>query len=213
MISCRNLSFYYGKRNILNNVSINLPCDGVYALIGENGVGKTTFLKIILNILKTNGVDNSYLEDSSFALSEDALYDNLTVYENLYYHALLNGIAISKIDGVINDCHISSYKDIRVKKLSKGTKQKVLIAKCLLQDVHLYIFDEPYNGLDPKESINFNNLVIRLKEKGKLVIISSHILSGINDIYDYIILIKDKDIHLYDKNNMHDIKDFFREDI
>lgn len=213
MISCRNLSFYYGKRNILNNVNINLPCDGVYALIGENGVGKTTFLKIILNILKTNGVDNTYLEDSSFALSEDALYDNLTVYENLYYHALLKGITISKIDGVINDCHISSYKDIMVKKLSKGTKQKVLIAKCLLQDAHLYIFDEPYNGLDPKESINFNNLVIRLKEKGKLVIISSHILSGINDIYDYIILVKDKDIHLYDKNNMHDIKDFFREDI
>ncbi len=213
MISCRNLSFYYGKRNILNNVNINLPCDGVYALIGENGVGKTTFLKIILNILKANGVDNTYLEDSSFALSEDALYDNLTVYENLYYHALLKGITISKIDEVISDCHISFYKDIRIKKLSKGTKQKVLIAKCLLQDVHLYIFDEPYNGLDPKESINFNNLVIRLKEKGKLVIISSHILSGINDIYDYIILVKDKDIHLYDKNNMHDIKDFFREDI
>ena len=213
MISCRNLSFYYGKRNILNNVNISLPCDGVYALIGENGVGKTTFLKIILDILKTNGVENTYLEDCSFALSEDALYDNLTVYENLYYHALLKGITISKIAEVMDECHISSYKDIRVKKLSKGTKQKLLIAKCLLQDAHLYIFDEPYNGLDPKESINFNNLVTHLKEKGKLVIISSHILSGINDIYDYIILVKDKDIHLYDKNNMHDIKDFFREDI
>ena len=210
MISCRNLSFYYGKRNILNNVNIDLPKEGVYALVGENGVGKTTFLKLLINILKADGIVNPYLEDSSFSISENALYDNLTVYENLYYYALLKGIALNKINEVINKCNLKDYKDIRIKKLSKGTKQKALIAKCLLVDSHLYIFDEPYNGLDPKESINFNNIIEKLKAKGKLVIISSHILSGIEDICDYVILIKDKDVHLYDHHNIHDIKDLFK---
>lgn len=213
MISCRNLSFYYGKKNILKMVNINLPCDGVYALVGENGVGKTTFLKIILNILKTKGVDNSYLDDCSFSLSEDSLYDNLTVYENLYYYALLKGIPFNRVEEVLNKCNISSCQDIKVKKLSKGTKEKVLIAKCLLLEAHLYIFDEPYNGLDPKECINFNKIIKNLKEKDKLIIISSHILSELDDIYDYVILVKDKNIHLFDKNNIDSLKSFFKEDI
>lgn len=213
MISCRNLSFYYGKKKIISNVDIDLPREGIYALVGENGVGKTTFLKILLGILQADGVDNSYINDCSFNLSEDSLYDNLTVYENLYYYALLKGIAFERIEEVIYKCNISEYADVRIKKLSKGTKQKVLIAKCLLLDAHLYIFDEPYNGLDPREVNNFNNILKTLKDMGKMIIISSHILSGLDDIYDYVILVKDKNIHLYDKNNISSIDELFREEI
>ena len=213
MISCRNLSFYYGKNSVLEDVNIKLPKEGVYALVGENGAGKTTFLKLLLAILKADGITNDYLENCSFSITEKALYDNLTVYENLYYLALLKKISFKKIDEVINKCHLESYKNKRVKKLSKGMKQKTLIAKCLILDSYLYIFDEPYNGLDPKESANFNELIKDLKVKGKLVIISSHILDDLSNICDYVILVKEHNIHLFDKNNISSLSSLFREDI
>ena len=213
MISCRNLSFYYGKKQILNNINIELAKEGVYALVGENGVGKTTFLKLLLNILQSDGIDNDYLKSCSFVLNDDALYDNLTVYENLYYFALLKKINVKNIEAILSKCHILDYKSVKIKKLSKGTKQKVLIAKCLLQDCYLYIFDEPYNGLDPKECDNFNTLIKELKKQGKLVIISSHILSGLSDIYDYIILIENKDVYMYDKNKISSLASLFRKNL
>lgn len=205
----KNATFNYGSKDILKNISIRINHPGIYALVGENGSGKTTFLNLILGILPQKGITSPGKDKMSFMMLQNGYNNHLSVKDELKWHAYLRNINKNRINEVINLCDLDKYKDYKMKKLSLGNVQKVLIAKALMEDKQAYIFDEPLNGLDPKAIMMFRDIVKDLKEQGKIIIISSHILKELDDIADYIIHIKDKHVKLYNKKNIDNIEELF----
>lgn len=202
MYSYKNLSFYYGKKMIFKDINININNGEVIALVGNNGVGKTTLLNLIKNINEKNfNIKTSYLDNVI------PFYNNMTVFDNLYYYSLLSSISKEKIENILNELFITKYKNILYKNLSLGTKQKVNLARCLIEDSEIYLFDEPLNGLDPKSIIIFNNIIKRLKNANKAIIISSHLLNEINTIADKYLYLNHQSINNYNKNELEKLKE------
>lgn len=171
--SYKNLSFYYGKKKILDNVNITLNSGDVIALVGSNGVGKSTLLKIIAGLIS---VRNESKLDTSFLINDPAFYPYLTIKQNLIYFSKIYKNKLLDIDDVLNLVKLKHYERLKYNKCSLGMKRRLAIAKCLLKDADIYIFDEPLNGLDAKSIIDFREIIMFLETKNKIVIISSHIL-------------------------------------
>lgn len=210
-ISCRNLSFSYGKKKIFANINLEIAHPGIYALVGSNGCGKSTLLKLLLGIIPSKHVIPCKYDATSFMLDDNALYENLTVRENLIYFNMLKGGQKENLAKVLDLLDIKMYQNTKIKKLSLGTKVKASIAKTLLCDSAVYIFDEPLNGLDPKGVIKVRNILKNLQRQKKIVIISSHLLKELNDIADYIIFIDNKKLKMFNKNEVSDIETLFKE--
>lgn len=207
-ISCQNLSFSMGKNTLFDNVSFEINEKDIIALVGENGVGKTTLLKLICSLIKSKNINNNL--SISFMFSNKCFYPYLTGYQNLLYFASLENISVKKIDKYLKLLELYNNKDKLYKKYSLGMKQKLAICLTLIKDKDLYIFDEPLNGLDPKSIIIFNNIINDLKENNKTIIISSHILKEL-DYANKILFIKNKNIYSYNNVNDYNYYDIYLE--
>lgn len=193
----KKLTKQYSKRYALNDLNLNVSKGDIYALVGQNGAGKTTFMMISTGLVKpTSGKFSVFGEDYSTeiplgkgprigALIEGpGLLMNMSGYDNLrtkcilmerdkpdYIHSLLNLVSLEK------------DKDKKVKRYSLGMKQRLSIAMALVDNPDLLILDEPINGLDPQGILLVRNLIMDLnKEKGITFIISSHILTELSII-------------------------------
>lgn len=184
--SYENLSFYYGKKVVLKNISFTMESGDVIALVGDNGVGKSTLLKIISGIIPTQNVP---IVKASFMINTPSFYPYLTGYQNLTCFANLYSEKLIEVDEVLNIVDLNKAKDKKYEKYSLGMKKRLGIAKCLLQDADIYLFDEPLNGLDAKSIAIFRNIIKMLKSKGKAVIISSHILGELDKYANKVLLI------------------------
>jgi len=171
-----NLSFYYGKKIVLNNINFKLNRGDVVALVGPNGVGKSTLLKIIAGIIGNKKV--SY--NVSFLINEPAFYPYLTGIENLNTFNFLYKKHLYDPKYCLKLVDLENSKNTLYHKYSIGMKKRLGIAKCLLQDADIYLFDEPLNGLDAKSIILFRDIVKELQKNNKIVIISSHILGELD---------------------------------
>lgn len=208
-IIIKNMSISYGKRKILDSVDLVIDKPGIYGLVGENGSGKTTLLKLILGIISSAGVNSPGKDKISFLMGQNSYNRYLNVYDELKCHAYLRNTQKDKIDDIIKLCDLDKYADYKMKKLSYGNVQKVLIAKTLLEDADIYIYDEPLNGLDPKAIMMTRDIFLKLKDEGKIVIVSSHILKELEDTCDYIIFIKDGSLKFYNKKSLDNLEDLF----
>lgn len=203
MYSYKNLSFYYGKKLIYHDINLNLKKGSIYTLVGNNGVGKTTLLKQLYNL-------NNY--KISLLTGKNPFYDNLSSYDNLYYYLLLTNVNKDNINNILNKLNISKYKDTKYKKLSLGTKQKLSIARVLLEDSDIYLFDEPLNGLDPKSINLFINIINDLKTLNKTVIISSHLLKELSIASDYYLYMVNKELYFFNNNDLNKLENLLMED-
>jgi len=156
-----NLSFYYGKKIVLNNINFKLNRGDVVALVGPNGVGKSTLLKIIAGIIGNKKV--SY--NVSFLINEPAFYPYLTGIENLNTFNFLYKKHLYDPKYCLKLVDLENSKNTLYHKYSIGMKKRLGIAKCLLQDADIYLFDEPLNGLDAKSIILFRDIVKELQKK------------------------------------------------
>lgn len=179
----------------VNNVSLNIQRNSVYGLLGPNGAGKSTTLKMITGILKpTSGIiefdghpwSRKDLSSIGALIETPPLYENLTAYENLKVRATLLGIDDERIDEVLQIVRLTDTGKKRAGQFSLGMKQRLGIAVALLNDPQLLILDEPTNGLDPVGIEELRELIRSLPEKGITVILSSHILSEVQQIADHI---------------------------
>lgn len=198
MYSYNNLSFYYGKKRVINNISFNVNNRDLIVLIGNNGVGKTTLLKSIINY----NINNNYV--TSYMIDNNPFLPNLSAYDNLKYYCILYDISYSQIDYYFNMFSINEYKFIKYKKLSLGTKQKLAIIRTLIIDADIYIFDEPYNGLDIKTINIFNHLCTYIKNKNKCIFITTHLVNEIKDIATRYFVINNGQIDFYNTDNIND---------
>ena len=200
MIEVSNLTKNYGNSCAVKDASFVINKGRISGLLGPNGAGKTTVIRMICGAIipdsgsiKVKGFDVINLSQLTRSLigylpETPALYPELTAREQLVYCARLKGINKQElcpaIDEILKECSISDVKNKLVSKLSKGYKQRLGIAQALIGDPDVVVLDEPTTGLDPVQIIEFRDLITRRKAGGATILISSHILSEIQNLCD-----------------------------
>lgn len=179
----------------VEHVSLNIEKNSIYGLLGPNGAGKSTTLKMITGILKpTSGTiefdgkpwTREALNQIGALIETPPLYDNLTAYENLKVRTTLLGCSDARIQEVLQTVQLTDTGKKRAGQFSLGMKQRLGIAIALLNNPKLLILDEPTNGLDPLGIEQLRELIRSFPAKGITVILSSHILSEVQQIADHI---------------------------
>ena len=189
----------------VDEVSFTCQPGRIFALVGPNGAGKTTILRMIATMLKptsgtieVGGFDcqknpQKVREKIGFMTDQTALYDRLTPYEMVKYIADLHGMDASvfksRKDKIFDMLNIHEFANRRIARLSSGMKQKTSIARTIIHDPDVLVFDEPTTGLDVMTSRAIIKLIRSCKEKGKTVIFSSHRMGEVNQISDDIAII------------------------
>src|ERR1700732_1967881 len=205
MIEARSLSkrFHDKKRGqicAVENVSFTCQPGSIYGLLGANGAGKTTTLRMLATILEpTDGTalvfGHDIVEDADkvrsnigFLSTATALYPRLTAQEMVEYFGRLNGLdeftLKKRIDDIFSRLDMNSFRDRRCDKLSTGMKQKTSIARTLVHDPPVMIFDEPTTGLDVMTARTIIGFISDCRAQGKSVIFSTHIMSEVERLCD-----------------------------
>ncbi|SKC40155.1 ABC transporter ATP-binding protein [Maledivibacter halophilus] len=196
IIRTKNLTKYYGKLKAVDNINLTVRKGEIYGFLGRNGAGKTTTIKMLLGIIKpTSGeiemFGNNFkdrrrdaLERVGFAAEFSGFYSNLTGLENLEINTRLLGVQnMNAIEEALSIVGMWDERNKLVKKYSLGMKRRLGIARAIVHNPELLIFDEPTNGLDPIGIKETRRLIRALAEKRKITIfISSHILSEIQQL-------------------------------
>lgn len=200
IIKTTNLSKKNGKAYRVKDLDLQVPQGVVYGFLGPNGAGKTTTLKMILGLIKpTNGEiiingerltnQNQFqlLKNIGSLVENPGGYGHLTGLENLQIIQKLKGVPEKEITRVLKTVRLSEQRDKLLKNYSLGMKQRLGIAMALLGNPKILILDEPTNGLDPVGIQEIRELIRSLaKDKGITVIVSSHLLSEIEQMADYV---------------------------
>lgn len=195
MIQTKNLNKSYKKQEVNKDISLLVPKNSIYGLLGPNGAGKSTLLKMLTGMINPTSGEiiykekpwsrNDLLEIGSL-IEQSPIYENLTARENLKVRTLLYNLPDSRIEDVLEIVNLTNTGNKKAGKFSMGMKQRLGIAIALLNNPKLLILDEPTNGLDPIGIGDLRELIKSFPKKGITVIISSHILSEVEQITDYI---------------------------
>ena len=195
MIQTKNLNKSYKKQEVNKDISFLVPKNSIYGLLGQNGAGKSTLLKMLTGMINPTSGEiiykekpwsrNDLLEIGSL-IEQSPIYENLTARENLKVRTLLYNLPDSRIEDVLEIVNLTNTGNKKAGKFSMGMKQRLGIAIALLNNPKLLILDEPTNGLDPIGIGDLRELIKSFPKKGITVIISSHILSEVEQIADYI---------------------------
>jgi ABC-type multidrug transport system, ATPase component len=192
----------FGSLKAINNISFSLEKGDVYGFLGPNGSGKTTTIRIILGLLRSDKgevfIDNINIKEKFYAaisrvgalVEGPAFYEYLTAEENLGVFAAYSGDVNKKLISELLDLvGLSQRAKEKVEKYSYGMKQRLGIAQALLNRPKLLILDEPINGLDPQGIKEIRNIIIDLSKNGTTVFLSSHILSEVEQTCNKVMII------------------------
>lgn len=200
MLEVRDICKRYGAHQVLSYVSFDLAEGELAALVGPNGVGKSTLLNIISNTeeadrgsVRINGRPNSdraIFEDMSVMLDATALYSQLTGYDHLLYVASMHKVSKKAVNELIEQLGLGYYVKKRVAGYSMGMKQKLLFAMAVLPKPKLLLLDEPHIGLDPTNIIQQREFLLGLQAEGVAILLSSHHLSEIEKLTNQVYFLK-----------------------
>lgn len=195
ILTTKNLVKAYGGQNVVNGLSLSVTENTIYGLLGANGAGKSTTLKMITGIVKPSKGEILYkgqrwkrenLSEIGALIESPPLYGNLTAYENLLVRTTALNLPKSRTDEVLQIVELTGTGKKKAKQFSMGMKQRLGIAVALLNHPKLLILDEPTNGLDPIGIGSLRELIRSFPAQGITVILSSHILSEIENTVDEI---------------------------
>ncbi|OKP83179.1 lantibiotic ABC transporter ATP-binding protein [Paenibacillus sp. P3E] len=195
ILETKHLSKRFKRQQVVADVSLKIPKGTVYGLLGPNGAGKTTTLKMITGLLRPSEGEilvggkpweRRHLERIGALIEAPALYGNLTARENLMVHAKLLRLPAQRIEEVLGTVDLQETRSKKASQFSLGMKQRLGIAIALLNQPELLILDEPTNGLDPLGIQELRELIRSFPGQGITVILSSHILSEVEQIADHI---------------------------
>jgi len=205
MIKINSIHKSFGTVHAVRGVSFDAPDGKITGLLGPNGAGKSTMLRVLYTVLKpdqgTANIDGADVVSDSLAARRNigalphgaGLYPHLTARENIAYYANLCGLDKSEVDdrvsSIVKLLEIDAFADRRTKGFSQGQRTKVSLARALVHDPQNVILDEPTNGLDVMATRSLRHLILKLKDAGRCVLFSSHVMQEVAALCDDICII------------------------
>ena len=243
IIECRDICKNFGEKVALDKVSVNIPKGGIFGLLGPNGAGKTTLIRIINRITIPNGgevlfdgrpITQSDVEKIGYLPEERGLYRKMEVGDQAMYLAQLKGMSAAEARKALKEWFvrfgIQDWWKKKVEELSKGMAQKVQFITTVVHKPSLMILDEPFSGFDPVNAELIRKEILRLKDEGATIILSTHNMESVEELCDNIALINKSHLvitggvneirHKYGNNNIEliytgedkvkDVEDIFK---
>ncbi|MCL2042403.1 MAG: ABC transporter ATP-binding protein [Bacteroidales bacterium] len=223
-LSCNNITKQYTGHRALDDVSIAVPKGCIYGLLGPNGAGKTSLIRIINQITKPdsgvvlfNGepLGQKHIKNVGYLPEERGLYKKMKVGDQAVYFARLRGMgkaeAGKKLLQWFRKFEIETWWNKKVEELSKGMQQKIQFIVTIVHEPELLIFDEPFSGFDPINVDLLKNEILHLKEKGTTIIFSTHNMSSVEELCDYICLIDNGKNIL--SGEIHEVRNQFKDSL
>src|ERR1700735_1855109 len=200
-VSTTGLTKRFGDRTVVDDVGLAIPSGSVCGFVGPNGAGKTTTIGMLLGLVRpTSGggtilggslsEPGTYLDKVGALIEAPAFYPQLSGRENLKALARLGQIPLTAVDPVLERSGLLARAGDRYRSYSLGMKQRLGIAAAMLAGPELLILDEPTNGLDPAGIVEMRGLIQSFADGGITVLVSSHLISEIEQICDYVIMIR-----------------------
>lgn len=216
----KNVDKSYGDKKVVDNISLSIEKPGVFGLLGTNGAGKSTTIRMLLGILKKDSGEISWNGKEvkrkhvnfGYLPEERGIYPKTKIYAQLMYFAKLKGMNKDEADKSIKywmkRLEVEEYMDMTAEKLSKGNQQKIQFITAIVHNPELIVLDEPFSGLDPVNTELIRNVILELVQNGKYIIMSAHQMSVVEEFCtDILILNKGKTIL---KGNLKEIKDSYK---
>ena len=220
MLVVQNISKMYGNLKAVDNLSFEVKDGEIFGLLGENGAGKTTTFRIIMGLIDANSrtvlldgqkIGYNLSDKIGFVTEERSLLTKLTVKEQIEFYGTLKSLEKEEIekrlDYWLERFEITSYKNRKIKELSKGNQQKIQFISAIINEPKLLILDEPFTGLDPINVKLMKDAIYDIKKKCCSIIFSSHQMEYIEDFCEkLVILVKGKSIL---EGSLKDIKESY----
>jgi ABC-2 type transport system ATP-binding protein len=201
-IAISGVTKYFGDYAAVDDLTLTVPRGSVYGFIGPNGSGKTTTLRMVMNILFPDAGDIVVLGERTTAAARDrvsylpeerGLYKKMTVREVLRYYGRLKSVPRARLDGAIDAwlerMQLADRAGLRIDSLSKGQAQKVQFISSVVSEPELLILDEPFSGLDPVNAEALKDAVLQLRDRGTTIVFSTHDMATAERLCDRIFMI------------------------
>ena len=224
MLKVENVTKYYGDIKAVDDLSFTIEPGEIFGLLGVNGAGKTTTFRMIMRLLEPNKgsitindkkIDYKLVEKIGFLTEERSLLTKLTVKEQAIYYGTLKGMKekdiLKKLDYWLDRFGVSDYKERKIKELSKGNQQKIQFITAIIHEPDLLVLDEPFTGLDPINVESFMSVIREFKQKGKMIIFSSHRMEHVELFCEKLVILKKGRAVL--SGNLKDIKKNYQKKI
>lgn len=202
MLEAKNLFKKFGDVLAVDNVSFTVPDNSIFGIIGRNGAGKTTTIRMLLNIYSLDKgevffqgqhINSEFKRRIGYLPEERGLYKKMKVMDTILFFAGLKGMkkpeAISKAEYYLDRFELSDRKNSKLGDLSKGNQQKIQFIITVIHEPDVIILDEPFAGLDPVNMNIFKELILELKQKGKIILFSTHMMDVAEKMCDHILMI------------------------
>lgn len=216
MLEFKNVTKQFEKVTAVKNISFRVDDGKVLGVVGRNGAGKSTIFRMILNLINPtdgeilfdgNKIDSKVLDTFGYLPEEGSLLPEFTVLEICEYYGALKLMKKEEIHESLKtwlkEFEISEYFNMKVNKLSKGNRQKIQFIVSALHSPNFIILDEPFSGLDPLSVEELEKAIMKLKNAGKTIIFSSHIMYHVERLCDEVLMIDHGEALLY--GNLKDI--------
>lgn len=212
----KNIEKSFGEKKVLTGVSFKAEGGKAFGLLGRNGAGKTTSIRILMDVFPANSgevlIDGQPIDYNKIGIGylpeERGLYPKKIIIDQLTYFAELKGMgrkaAVQSIDYWLGRLGMTEYRNKKLETLSKGNQQKIQLITALAHDPDIIILDEPFSGLDPVNAMLLKEVVKEQIAKGKIVLFSSHQMSYIEEFCDSIAILNNGVVALH--GDLHDIK-------
>ena len=216
ILELRNIEKSFGEKKVLTGVSFKAEGGKAFGLLGRNGAGKTTSIRILMDVFPANSgevlIDGQPIDYNKIGIGylpeERGLYPKKIILDQLTYFAELKGMsrkeAVKSIDYWLDRLGMTEYRNKKLETLSKGNQQKIQLITALAHDPDIIILDEPFSGLDPVNAMLLKDVVKEQIAKGKIVLFSSHQMSYIEEFCDSIAILNNGVVAL--QGDLHDIK-------
>jgi ABC-2 type transport system ATP-binding protein len=201
-VTLENVCKSFGQVHAVDNLSVQVPAGSVYGFLGTNGAGKTTTLRMIMNIIRPDSGRIEILGDGQieqvknhigYMPEERGLYRKMTARKVLAYFGAIKGLnkkeIIHRIPHWLETIGLTDWADKKVEELSRGMHQKLQFAVTAINEPELVILDEPFSGLDPLNQELLKSIILEMRNQGRTVIFSTHVMHEAEKLCDFILLI------------------------
>lgn len=215
-LELKNIHKSFGEKQVLTGISFSASGGKAFGLLGRNGAGKTTSIRILMDVFPADSgevlIDGNPIDYSKIGIGylpeERGLYPKKKIIDQLVYFAQLKGMrqadAVKAVDYWLKRLGMTEHRNKRLDTLSKGNQQKIQLITALAHDPKIVILDEPFSGLDPVNAMLLKDVVKEEIAKGKIVLFSSHQMNYIEEFCDSIAILNQGKVVL--SGDLHDIK-------